>query len=370
MFSKKTIGLSINDESIEAVELERKGNKMKVLKISKIDLDFDIVKKGRIKNEEKLIQAVKSLFKQARPKSIVADKIIFSLPKDQVNIKILELNITTEKDLIHMVEEEAEKNIFFNKENLIFSYKLLDKAKDSVEILLITTNKEVILEWQYFFKKLGINLDFFDIEELAMFRGLTEKPNRPICLINIDKTDVNISIFDNKGLHYYKSINNIDLNSEEIKASIDYFKNKTGQRIKNIILVGNTDLGKKITSELNLNTFIGKSVLYKANLSEKYIISIGVAFKGLDKRWDRDPSFSLQKIDKEPKKQEVEIIESIVKEKKPKKKIKLKILFFVILIIIILLVILFFEPKDNQEEQEIDQEIDLPVEEQEIIEKY
>jgi len=224
---------------------------------------------------------------------------------------------------------------------------------------------------QYFFKKLGINLDFFDIEELAMFRGLTEKPNRPICLINIDKTNVNISIFDNKGLHYYKSINNIDLGSKEIKTSIDYFKNRTGQRIKNIVLIGNTDFGKRITSELNLNIFIGKSVLYKANLPEKYIISIGAAFRGLDKRWDRDPSFGLQKIDKESKKEEVEIIESIVKEKKPRKKIKLKILFFVILIIIILLIILFFKPKDNQkiEEQETNQEINLPVEEQEIIEQ-
>ncbi|MBU2564386.1 type IV pilus assembly protein PilM [Patescibacteria group bacterium] len=419
MFPKKSIGLDVSDHTIEVVELQRGGNKMKVLKINRVKIEPGIIEHGRVKNSEKLILILRALFKQARPKSIFINKIAFALPKSQTHIKVLEVKSTTEKDLISVVEEEAIKVIPLNKEDLVFSYKLLNKTKESVEVLLVAASKKIILEWQDVFNKLGVNIDFFDIEVLASFRGLTELPEKPFCIVDIGAFSTNISIFNSFGLRYSYSINiagnsfnkelmnSLGINKEhaegqkikfglsdknnpvfpvlinvlenisnEIKNSIKFFEEKTNKRVKNIILIGGSsklkEIDKYFSSSLGLNVILGKSVLYKSNLASEYIGAIGVALRGLDKKWDRDPYLDLEK--KEIiKKKKLEVDEAINKEFVVKKKNNKSIILIVILIIILIGIYFWYmdsKKVDKQEEIKIEQEEQLNeiIEQEPIIE--
>ena len=77
VLNKNSIGLDISDYNIEIAELERKGSTAKVMSLGRIKLSAGIVELGRIKDEEKLLIAVKKAFISAKPIPITGKKVIF-----------------------------------------------------------------------------------------------------------------------------------------------------------------------------------------------------------------------------------------------------------------------------------------------------
>lgn len=264
-FPKKSVGIDIADHTIEAVEIQ-KGKKMRLLKMSRIKLEPGIIEHGRIKDKKKLVEAIKKLFREAKEQPIVTKKVVFGLPESQVFIQVLELPKGAD------INEEVKKNIPLKEEDLLFSYK---------EPLLVAVSKEVVLEWQEFFKELGIEVELFDIESLATFRGLFKLAKGPICLVDIGAVTTNIAVFNEKGLCYSYSINvagdkftneiakvlkikpdeaevqkiklglsdkdsqvfsvlvkELEKILEEIRVALKYFNEKTGQKVEEIVLVG------------------------------------------------------------------------------------------------------------------------------------
>ena len=77
--SKKPIGIKISDNSVKTVQIEKKGGKIKILKLNQISLAPGIVKRGRIRNEEKLIEAFEELFLENESIPVTEKKIVFGL---------------------------------------------------------------------------------------------------------------------------------------------------------------------------------------------------------------------------------------------------------------------------------------------------
>ena len=71
--NKKNIGIDIADNTIEVAEI--KGNK--ILNLSRIKIPSGIVQHNQIKDEEKLILAIKKVLENNKPKPIKAKEIIF-----------------------------------------------------------------------------------------------------------------------------------------------------------------------------------------------------------------------------------------------------------------------------------------------------
>ena len=351
-FQKKSIGLDIADHTIEAVELIRKAGKTKVLNMGRARIEPDIVEKGRIKNQEKLVEAVKQVFLQAKPKRIISKKLVFGLPESQVYTHVFGLVIkdktvaeTMASIREKLISEEAKKSIPVKAQDILFNYRILkavvlDQKRVKIEILTVVTSREVVLEWQRFFQKLKIDVDFFDIETLAVFRGLFIKtPKQPISIIDIGAVTTTVSIFDKKDLRYSYSINiagnvltqNIaeelrikpeqaeklkikngisnkdkrirsvitkilDPVVEEIQQSFKYFENKTNKKVDEIILVGGSSQLKGLVeyfkNKIDLSVRLGESAL--TNNKDKrtnplfYIEAIGMGLRELNKKkWDK-----------------------------------------------------------------------------------
>ena len=111
-FTKRAIGLDIADHTIEIVELQKNFGKVKVRGLGRVKLKTDVVERGRIKDKEKLTQAIRDAASQAKPNKIIGKKIVFGLPECQVYTHIFSLSITEkvkEEDLRVLAVEEANK---------------------------------------------------------------------------------------------------------------------------------------------------------------------------------------------------------------------------------------------------------------------
>ncbi|MCD4704711.1 pilus assembly protein PilM, partial [bacterium] len=248
--------------------------------------------------------------------------------------------------------------------DIFFTYEILSEKKDGLEILLIAANVKVILEWQRLFEKLGLDVDFFDVETLAVFRGLNLEEGLPVAVVDIGSASSNISIFNKKGLRYVYSLglagnhwtdklaqslgvdleqaekkkkiikipgktkgaqiltDEIDFLIKEIKDSLNYYKIKYKKEVKNIILLGGSSQLKGLVEYL-VESFKGEKIkisLGQANLKKlppiEYIEAIGLAIKGMDKKWlKKDIHFNLTEVKKFYKQKQL----TILKEKKTKK---------------------------------------------------
>jgi len=374
--SKKSVGLDISDKAIEIVEIKKSGNRIKISKLNRVKLEPGVLKNGIIENRNELKQSLKDALKKAKPKSIKIKNIIFGLPKKQVIILVLSMDFYAKKE--ELILEAIQERIGLNKDEIVFSYNIIKEDGDNIEILVAAASKAYVLEWLKFFKDSKIKVKFFDIETLAIFRGLTRLKGEIICIVDVDSSFSNIAIFDKNGLRQFSSIkigadsfkderkisSNLNKINKELKELTNDFQRKTNQTVNEIILVGEIEKLENIidyfASNLGANVSLGASVLHGTGLPSDFIEAIGLGIRGLRKKWSNDLFLPAKITKKENKKQKSS--ENTEKEKllqtasyklrnKKRKNIFLSISVTSLIILLIALAVLsvwyfkFYKPK-------------------------
>jgi len=223
---KNSIGLNVSDYSVKVVELSQKGDDIFVNGFNMVVLESGVVTDGRIKNKEALQKSINEALTNAQLAKDNSEKVYFSLPEKQLYSHIFEIDSSQESDINKLVFEEALASIPLNREDLVFSYKILGKYSkklskieaanldaaegkeiEKIKILIVAVDNNVLEEWKIFFNEINIKIENFDIEVLATYRGIFNKySDRSICLVDIGADKTSISIFSENGLNYSHSI--------------------------------------------------------------------------------------------------------------------------------------------------------------------
>jgi type IV pilus assembly protein PilM len=354
IFSKKSIGLDIADHTIEVVEIESQGDKFKIISNNHVPLETGIVEQGRIKDEKKLGEIIAKLFKEAKPQSIAGKKVIFGLPESQIYTYVFELGPHKEKERENLVVNEAKKFIPLEEDSFFYYYQVvkteIKDEKEKTEIMFAASSKESIIEWFNFFRKNGIEIDYFDIEPLAVFRGLFAKNSElPIAIIDLGAANSRLYLYDKDGLRYSfvtniagdkitKEIseklqipldeaekqkiqqglsgenseikdaikNNLDEIISEINKSFSFYSVKTGLSISGITLVGGTSetsgLLDYFKTLFSIPVDFGKVALSEDSVPFEYLEAVGLACLGLGRKiYKNEEFFDLDKIKKDAK---------------------------------------------------------------------
>ncbi len=346
-FNRKSVGIDIADHTVEIVELEKIGMEVKISSLGKTILESGVVVRGRIKNEEKLVQAVKNVLAQAKPGAIKAASVIFGLPESQTYTHIFNLKYLDKENIKEAILSEVQSTIPIKKQDLFYDYRVFDTQKESLDILLVAASRQVVLEWQQFFKKVNLTVELFDIETLASFRGLFNKlPEEPICLLDIGSQTTELSIFTSMGLSYSYSIEcagqdftkqiaqelKIDFKEaeklkirkglgenqnqavntilkksfrkivDEVKINFDYWQKNNSQKIEEIILLGGSSqmlglLDYLNSMDLGVKISLAKPLFKHLDFGFKYIEATGLALRGIEKKWLRTDPFILSSGD-------------------------------------------------------------------------
>jgi len=373
-FRKKSIGLDISDEAVEAAELAGIGRRIIISGKGRQELGRAVVEKGIIKNEKELAKAIEKVFSQAQPFPISGRKIIFGLPQDQVFTYILTIKSGKKrlagKEIEELVKRELKKE-FGAANNQFFSFRLINKSENIAEILLIAVNREIVSAWRNFFQKLKIEAEEFDVRALADYRSLFISPAKTaVLLIDIGNDFSYVNIFNRQGLCYSRSVDvgdkalirkiaqrmnlsrqeaearkekigladkqkkiyrvlakDIKPLAEEIKQALNYFERRGSQPLNEIILTGKCrtkDLAGYLQEQVDFPVRIGSSAVIQANESIEnvlkksesllYLSAIGLALRQLDRKWRlRDPAIIIKKKNKNGDLVNIPFIESSLK---------------------------------------------------------
>jgi len=369
-----------------------------------------IVDRGQIRDEKKLLEAVKKVLSQSKPKAINPREIYFALPEAVVYDHIFSMELD-KKRRTDLIMENVKNNIPVLVDDLIFDFKTIKKDKDKEDILFVGVEKGVVRQWYNFFKKAKLSIKFFDIESLAMFRALLPKSVKgPVCVIDIGLSTSKMYVYDSSGVRgsyhipnagkYFSKIlmeklkidmseavkikkkinitddspeakalvSAVDLVMREAKNFVKYWDGKFKTDIGEIILVGGSSkikgLAPYIENSLKIKTILGSNILKEKNNDVVYLGAIGLALRGLG-FGKNDVSISLDKKSLKQKKEKVMVdiekdqpnalrgglTEEAVEEARGSKSKIIILSVVVVLGIVLILGSLWYrmQPKDNTE---------------------
>lgn len=341
MFEKIAFGLDIADHTIEVAKLRRSffSRKMTVLARQRISLEHGIVEHGTLRNRKKLSESLSSLWDLL---GTIPQSVVFGLPERQVYTAVLHFPGTEPSR--EMITDHAAKTVPLEKDDLSFSYKVIARSSNGVDVLMYGASREVMNDWHDFFESVGIVITAFDHELLAIGRGLfgADIPHSS-CIVDIGAERTKIAIFTGRGLEYVHAIDSagdfftreiakiLDLSIDtaekmkrdegmqpvslaapfaqflepiisEIRTAVRYAQETIHDPISDVVLVGGSaqlkGLPAYLSEQLQLPVRLGGSFLLSKQVNGSleqlhYIEAIGLALKGLDQVWERrHPSLS------------------------------------------------------------------------------
>lgn len=165
-----SFGVDISDESIKFLELRPKKNKLCVGRYGERKILPGIIKSGKIKDSQKLQEALILLRKEEDIRSVRV-----SLPEEQVYLFKLHLDKSGLKNVREAIELELEEHIPVPSEDAIFDYEVLGETPQILSIQVAAIPQNVIEGYLNVFKGAEIAVKSFELEAQAIARSVVKK---------------------------------------------------------------------------------------------------------------------------------------------------------------------------------------------------
>lgn len=337
-FSKSAVGIDIADNSIEFVLVSKDGNDLKVVNAGRKRLETGLFQKGVIADKDKLSAAIKDALASAKPEAINSDEVVMSLPTALVYTHHFSIEDPSDQDLKEKVRSEALTHIPIEESDLCYSYQTLPGVDGSKDVLIVATYNSILTQWESLLKGLGFKDIHFDIEPLALSRGLLKGSEKDVfATLDIGASSTNLAIFAEGELIYSNSLKeagdqidqeianslNIDLaaaKAEKEKAGLNdpgsqraaaivkvlepivrefdrassFVQKRQGYEVKEVILLGGTSLMPSISEyfSANLNVAVRTAqpaLSVSAPAPLVYLAAIGSALRIIDRKWQDQP---------------------------------------------------------------------------------
>lgn len=205
--TRNIIGIDIADHTLSLVELQKNRSQARIVSGARVSIPPGIVVRGRIRDAEKFQELFEYAMQRARPTPITSRMGIMGIADSQLYTHIARLQEKKDSDLENSARAEALNTFPIEKRELVYAYRTLSRTDEGVDTIFIAASRDVLHEWDVFFRQIGITVPFYDSEVLATARGLAAHgEEQPFCLADIGAATTTVSVFDAGGIRYVHSI--------------------------------------------------------------------------------------------------------------------------------------------------------------------
>lgn len=207
----EAFGLDISDLSLKIIKLDKKGAGFDLASFGKTTIKPGIIKKGEIKKEKNLVEAIKKGLADIKGKKIKTKYVVASLPEEEAFLQVIQMPCLAEEDLKSAVIYEAENYIPLPIEKVYLDSQVIQPLSnhlDHCDVLIAALPKEIVDPYFNCLKEAGLKPLALEIESLSAIRALIkeEKSNFPVLLIDFGATRTSFIIFSGYSLRFTSSI--------------------------------------------------------------------------------------------------------------------------------------------------------------------
>src|SRR4030042_775705 len=270
---QKAFGLDISDFSLKIAKLKKQGQFFSVSSFKEMPLETGIVRKGEIRNEDKLVEMIKKAIKEVQGEKLQTREAVVALPEEKSFLRIIQMPRLSGEDLKSAVIFEAENYIPLPMEQVYFDYQVISPLYnhlDHLDILIVAFPKNIIDSYINCLKKANIKPVALELESLAVARALIEKEvsPHPVFLLDFGLSKTALIIFSGHSVKFTfflpvssqelteaiarsMQIDLVKAENLKIKYGLEGRADKTGEEVFNALIPPLTDLTEQIKKYLD-----------------------------------------------------------------------------------------------------------------------
>lgn len=275
-------GLEINGSKISILSLKKQGTRLNVRSFAEIQLPEGTIVNGQLKNTPVLIQILKKIKRQAKPRRISSPYVIITLPEELIYLTVKPFpNIDSDQ-----IREALEINIkdFLPGEprEISWGYQVVEHSQDK-EIILASIQNTILKDYLSAFMSAGFSPVAIEPASISALRAFNQIDHT--VLAEIDQKSVMITVFDNAASRFSSGFRYEDKSIlNHLKKFTNYYKaNKNLEKI-NVIIAGDqaTDqMAETLSIGLNNKVSLASEKMVFKNPVIKSPVLLGAAIRGL-----------------------------------------------------------------------------------------
>lgn len=167
--SERIIALDIGASSVKVGEFHAtRGQELRLINFNYADLGLD---PEHEENRKALIVA--ALRNILREKHIRPGKVIFSVPGQSVFTRFVKLPPVDESKVVQIIQYEAQQNVPFPIEEVIWDYQLLGSTEGGgLEVVLLAIKSDIIEDLNKGIEDAGLDTEMVDVAPMALYNAL------------------------------------------------------------------------------------------------------------------------------------------------------------------------------------------------------
>lgn len=235
------IGLDISDLSLKLVQLYRRGDKIKIQAINKINLPEGIIKDGEVLDKENLIEKINELISHPAYGKVNTNDVIACLPETRTFIKLIKIP-KTPNPLPEIIEGEMEKHIPMAINDIYYDWQIIEDGVDAQEVLIGVAPRNIVDQYINLLDEAALFTNALEIEPVSLCRALLPNENRKTQttgnygIIDIGAKRTSLTIYSKNTILFTLSM---PISGEKITQSIaEILKIETNQAEKAKIICG------------------------------------------------------------------------------------------------------------------------------------
>jgi type IV pilus assembly protein PilM len=193
---KLITGVDIGSHAIKVCQLQKDGNRYKIVAIGSAALPSGAVEDGILQESAEVSRVLSSLMKNLRLKN---KKIGISISGYSVIVKKISLEDMGNEELVKYIESEAEQYVPFDLDDVYIDFQKLPSSKETsgrCNVMLVAAKKEVVNDYLELLSGLKLDTVLVDVDGFALeniWEVVSEKPEN-VALIDIGASKMNINI--------------------------------------------------------------------------------------------------------------------------------------------------------------------------------
>lgn len=251
---KNYTSLFISEEKLQILRLDKK--KSKVLGLAEAKLASGIVESGAVKDQEKLAQAIKTLFQSAK----FTDRfVVVGIPENKSYTKVLTLPKLKADELTEAVTWEAETYLPISIDQVYLDWKIIGESeKDEIIILLVAVPKDIIDGYTASLQRIGLVPIAFETTALSLVR-LIEKQDTRALMVDIRSKHAVLTLSKAQAIQASSIVSRNSQDQAEdrrnliqtIKKMLNFYEGKQHQAEPvNTIFISGEDLSQDLLTEI------------------------------------------------------------------------------------------------------------------------
>ncbi len=167
-------GFDISDFSLKLVGVRRSGNSFIITNYNYTEVPEGVIERGKIKNEEKLIEITNKLISTAKGPKLTSRFIHTCLPEPYTYIKLVKVPTTKDDEIGGAVEWAAEHNFPYTLDEIYLDWQMIKKDINSgkTTVMLGAAPKTIVEMYSSFIKKAGLIPMSLEIEAIPIVRAI------------------------------------------------------------------------------------------------------------------------------------------------------------------------------------------------------